>query len=89
MPVPKKRTSKSKSRRTKMLWKKKAFKKIPKCFSNFYYLMFESDKNPNRGWEGKKISLMVGDCYGEIGRHTGLRCLGDTPKGQPSRFNSG
>nr|YP_010502273.1 ribosomal protein L32 [Caulerpa taxifolia]UXC96686.1 ribosomal protein L32 [Caulerpa taxifolia] len=39
MPVPKKRTSKSKSRRTKMLWKKKAFKKIPKCFSNFYYLL--------------------------------------------------
>nr|YP_009514450.1 50S ribosomal protein L32 [Caulerpa lentillifera]AXG75872.1 50S ribosomal protein L32 [Caulerpa lentillifera]QKS32324.1 50S ribosomal protein L32 [Caulerpa lentillifera]QUV75692.1 ribosomal protein L32 [Caulerpa lentillifera] len=47
MPVPKKRTSKSKSRKTKMLWKKKAFKKIPKCFSNFHYLMLDS--SPQRG----------------------------------------
>nr|YP_009519220.1 ribosomal protein L32 [Caulerpa verticillata]AYC65168.1 ribosomal protein L32 [Caulerpa verticillata] len=35
MPVPKKKTSKSKSTRKKMLWKKKAFKKISKCILNF------------------------------------------------------
>lgn len=33
MPVPKKRTSKSKSKKT--IWKKKAFGKVLKCFFLF------------------------------------------------------
>jgi hypothetical protein len=45
MPVPKKKTSKSKSTRKKMLWKKKAFKKISKCILNFRY----SSEVPEKG----------------------------------------
>ena len=35
MAVPKKRTSKLKSRNRKTLWKKKAFQKVIQCFLKF------------------------------------------------------
>lgn len=57
MPVPKKRTSKSKSKKT--IWKKKAFGKVLKCF-----FIFKLKKN---NITKIKIPPLIGDsCYGEI-----------------------